>query len=97
MASPAGVKAHKRYNKLMLRRINWAEDDDDDEGAQAAAMAEPPKQPNYCRLVWEGEVREAAFDKFYVQQSKSGATAKAYLAGRSVQHYWDLAAADAGA
>jgi U4/U6 small nuclear ribonucleoprotein PRP3 len=53
-------KALKRYHKLMLRRINWAEapaaaadgagEDEEEEGGAA------DKQANSCHLVWEVRV-----------------------------------------
>ncbi|MBA0813737.1 hypothetical protein Gohar_027561, partial [Gossypium harknessii] len=50
-----GSKSIKRYGKLMLRRINWAEavNDNDDDGDEDEDEEKPP---NKCVLVWQGSV-----------------------------------------
>lgn len=51
---------NNRYEKLMLRRIDWAAaDEEEEEGDHGAMEIGEPKQPNYCRLVWQ--VRSSAF------------------------------------
>ncbi|KAM0842956.1 hypothetical protein ACQ4PT_058016 [Festuca glaucescens] len=82
-----GKKSIKRYNKLMLNRIDWAaavggEDDVEDE---------PDKPVNSCALVWQGSVGKRTFSKFSVHQCRSEAAAKKVFADASVPHYWDLA------
>ncbi|KAK1558177.1 hypothetical protein QYE76_027151 [Lolium multiflorum] len=82
-----GKKSIKRYNKLMLNRIDWAaavggEDDVEDE---------PDKPVNSCALVWQGSVGKRTFTKFSVHQCRSEAAAKKVFADASVPHYWDLA------
>ena len=82
-----GKKSIKRYNKLMLNRIDWAaavggEDDAEDEA---------DKPVNSCVLVWQGSVGKSTFTKFSVHQCRSEAAAKKVFADASVPHYWDLA------
>ncbi|PNT65801.1 hypothetical protein BRADI_3g02870v3 [Brachypodium distachyon] len=82
-----GKKSIKRYNKLMLNRIDWAaavggEDDGDEE---------PDKPVNSCTLVWQGSVVKHTFHRFSVHHCRSEAAAKKVFADASVPHYWDLA------
>ncbi|CAL5065328.1 unnamed protein product [Urochloa decumbens] len=80
-----GKKSIKRYNKLMLNRIDWAAavGDDGDE--------EPDKPVNSCVLVWQGSVAKPNFHRFTVHNCRSEAAAKKVFADASVPHYWDLA------
>lgn len=83
-----GSKSIKRYAKLMLRRIKWetAVKDDDE-----TAPGQDPVE-NKCALVWQGSVAKPNFDKFLIQQCRTEAAARKYLADAGVGHYWDLAA-----
>ena len=47
-----------RYEKLMLRRIDWNAGREEEEEAAEAEGGKPPRPPNYCHLVWQ--VRWAA-------------------------------------
>ncbi|XP_022743425.1 protein RDM16-like isoform X2 [Durio zibethinus] len=82
-----GSKSIKRYGKLMLRRINWAEavkeDEDGDEDEE--------KPSNKCVLVWQGSVAKSSFRKFSVHECITEAAAKKIFADAGVAHYWDLA------
>ncbi|WVZ71383.1 hypothetical protein U9M48_019975 [Paspalum notatum var. saurae] len=81
-----GKKSIKRYNKLMLNRIDWASavgDDDADE--------ESDKPVNSCVLVWQGTVAKPTFHRFTVHNCRSEAAAKKVFIDASVSHYWDLA------
>ncbi|CAM0950762.1 unnamed protein product [Alopecurus aequalis] len=82
-----GKKSIKRYNKLMLNRIDWAAA----VGAEDDAEDEPDKPVNSCALVWQGSVGKATFTRFSVHQCRSEAAAKKVFADASVPHYWDLA------
>lgn len=81
-----GKKSIKRYNKLMLNRIDWAsavaDDDADDES---------DKPVNSCVLVWQGSVAKPTFHRFTVHNCRSEAAAKKVFIDASVPHYWDLA------
>eukprot|EP00249_Psilotum_nudum_P011339 c23111_g1_i1 orf=19-3165(+) len=83
-----GSKSIKRYGKLMLRRINWvtAVKEEDEGDAKGSCRT------NQCVLVWQGSVGKPSFDKFLIQQCRTEAAARKYLADAGVGHYWDLAA-----
>ncbi|KAM2280848.1 hypothetical protein ACFX1S_041523 [Malus domestica] len=83
-----GSKSIKRYAKVMLRRINWAEavkeeEEDDD--------ADDDKPPNKCVLVWQGSVARRSFNRFSVHECMTEAAARKVFADAGVAHYWDLA------
>ncbi|XVF75442.1 hypothetical protein PTKIN_Ptkin13bG0189300 [Pterospermum kingtungense] len=82
-------KSIKRYGKLMIRRINWAEavkEEEDEEGDE-----DEEKPPNKCVLVWQGSVAKSSFSKFSVHECITEAAAKKVFADAGVAHYWDLA------
>ncbi|XVE69030.1 hypothetical protein DITRI_Ditri09bG0117000 [Diplodiscus trichospermus] len=83
-----GSKSTKRYGKLMLRRINWAEavKEEDEDGDE-----DEDKPPNKCVLVWQGSVAKPSFSKFSVHECITEAAAKKVFADAGVAHYWDLA------
>jgi len=87
------VKAHKRYAKLMLRRIDWAAPPaaEGDEAGEEEAEDEDAAPPNACHLVWQGLVAEPTFPGWRVHKSPSADAARALLAQRGVAHYWDTA------
>uniref|UniRef100_A0A251S3Z5 Putative U4/U6 small nuclear ribonucleoprotein Prp3 n=1 Tax=Helianthus annuus TaxID=4232 RepID=A0A251S3Z5_HELAN len=79
-----GGKSIKRYQKLMLKRINWAaaleeEDQDDD------------KPKNKCVLVWQGSVAKHSFHRFLVHECRTENAARKVFSDAGVGHYWDLA------
>ena len=101
-----GEKTLRRYEKLMLRRIDWndlkhggseggeggggTDDDDDDMDGGCGGGA----AKNYCCKVWTGVVKEQAFrGKFKTEEVRSEHEARRMLDDRGVGHYWDLAAA----
>ncbi|OMO69486.1 hypothetical protein CCACVL1_19468 [Corchorus capsularis] len=83
-----GSKSIKRYKKLMLRRINWAEaikEEEEDE------EEDDEKPPNKCVEVWQGSVTKPSFHRFSVHDCITEAAAKKVFADAGVAHYWDLA------
>lgn len=50
-----------------------------------------------CELVWEGVVRERAFQAFELQVVRNEAAGRQLLADRGLGHLWDLAVAHARA
>ncbi|XP_022765252.1 protein RDM16-like isoform X3 [Durio zibethinus] len=82
-----GSKSIKRYGKLMLRRISWAEAVKEEE----AGDEDEDKPPNKCVLVWQGSVAKSSFSKFSVHECITEAAAKKVFADAGVAHYWDLA------
>ncbi|KAG5239778.1 U4/U6 small nuclear ribonucleoprotein [Salix suchowensis] len=81
-----GSKSIKRYGKLMLRRINWAEAGNEDEGDD-----NEEKPVNKCMLVWQGSVAKPSFYRFSLHDCVTEAAARKYYADAGVAHYWDLA------
>ncbi|KAJ7976231.1 U4/U6 small nuclear ribonucleoprotein Prp3 [Quillaja saponaria] len=82
-----GNKSIKRYGKLMLRRIDWAtsvKDEDEDGDAE-------DKPINKCVLVWQGSVAKPSFNRFFIHECTTEATARKVFADAGVPHYWDLA------
>jgi U4/U6 small nuclear ribonucleoprotein PRP3 len=82
-----GKKSIKRYNKLMLNRIDWATAVGGDEDAEV----EGDKPVNSCVLVWQGSVAKPTFHRFTVHNCRSEAAAKKVFVDAKVPHYWDLA------
>ena len=88
-----GPKAQKRYRKLLMQRIDWADapgDDEDDEQehddeARRAAAAE------VCKLVWEGLVVKPQFRTFKVEAARAVDVARKLLKERGCEHYLDMA------
>ena len=89
-----GPKAQKRYRKLLMQRIDWADEPDDDaeeedeeedkEEARKRAASEA------CKLVWEGSVVKAHFRSFRVE-SKGLEGARRFLKEKGCEHYLDMA------
>ncbi|GAV77261.1 DUF1115 domain-containing protein/PRP3 domain-containing protein [Cephalotus follicularis] len=87
VVAEGGSKSIKRYGKLMLRRINWAEaaDEEDEEDEDGE------KPVNKCALVWQGSVAKPSFHRFSVHECMTEAAAKKVFTDAGVAHYWDLA------
>ncbi|XP_071692486.1 protein RDM16-like isoform X1 [Rutidosis leptorrhynchoides] len=83
-----GNKSIKRYQKLMLKRINWAaavkEENEDEDG-------DDEKPTNKCVLVWQGSVAKPSFHRFLVHECRTETAARKVFADAGVVHYWDLA------
>lgn len=48
-------------------------------------------------LVWQGNVKAKAFDKFSLQDAASEDNGRKWFEGKGLVHYWDLCAAAAPA
>lgn len=93
VAVEGGSKSIKRYAKVMLRRINWAEavkEEEEDEEEN------DDKPPNKCMLVWQGSVARPSFNRFLVHECMTEAAGRKFFADAGVAHYWDLAVNFAG-
>lgn len=54
LAHPPTYNPCGRYQKLMLRRINWNQGrEEEEEAAEGGDPAKQAKPPNYCHLVWQ--------------------------------------------
>ncbi|CAE6076384.1 unnamed protein product [Arabidopsis arenosa] len=63
-------KAIKRYEKLMLKRINWGKADEEED------EEEEENGGNKCWLVWQGSVEKPSFHRFHVQECLTKSAAK---------------------
>uniref|UniRef100_A0A7S0T3W0 Uncharacterized protein n=1 Tax=Mantoniella antarctica TaxID=81844 RepID=A0A7S0T3W0_9CHLO len=88
-----GLKSVRRYEKLMMRRIDWnikldaaaAEDQHEDEEEDGAE--------NKCTCVWKGTSPKMAFKKFRFETLRTEAAARKLLADMNLAHFFDAAAA----
>ncbi|KAJ1930605.1 U4/U5/U6 small nuclear ribonucleoprotein prp3 [Tieghemiomyces parasiticus] len=99
-----GAKSLKAYKKLMLRRIQWdmdpgdsdsGSDDDEEDGNRkdktAGLAATQPSGPNYCALIWEGQITERRFKKFTLRLCPTDERAMTCLAYGQADQFWTLA------
>ncbi|TPX46110.1 hypothetical protein SeLEV6574_g03406 [Synchytrium endobioticum] len=99
-----GPKGIKKYKKLLLRRIKWGdngvgpvkdeEDDDEEEEEEDDGELDNisgKKGGNQCVLVWEGEVKQRAFERFVFFKAPTEGRAREILEPKQVMHYWDAA------
>ena len=89
-----GIKSVRRYEKLMMRRIDWnartdvdgaTEYDDDTPLGEEAA--------NKCTCVWKGTSPRPNFTRFKFETLRTEAAARKYLADINLAHHFDAAAA----
>ncbi|KAK9074874.1 hypothetical protein SSX86_003193 [Deinandra increscens subsp. villosa] len=88
VAVEGGTKSIKRYQKLMLKRINWAaavKEDYEDENNDG-----DEKVKNKCVLVWQGSVARPSFHRFLVHECRTENAARKVFSDAGVGHYWDL-------
>ncbi|EDV25736.1 uncharacterized protein TRIADDRAFT_37477 [Trichoplax adhaerens] len=81
-----GPKSLKKYKRLMLHRIKWNED--------VIAKQDSNKSEerrNKCCLIWEGQVKEKAFNDWRFKSFTTEIAAREHLKKYGVEHYWDLA------
>ena len=92
-----GPKAQKRYRKLLMQRIDWAEvmeedeeEEEEEEDAGDRAEARRRAAAAACKLVWEGLVVKSQFRSFRVE-SKGLEGARRLLKEKGCEHYLDMA------
>ncbi|ONH99665.1 hypothetical protein PRUPE_6G042200 [Prunus persica] len=83
-----GSESIKRYAKVMLRRVNWAEAVKDEEEVDDDVNNDKPA--NKCVLVWQGSVARPSFNRYSVHECMTEAAARKIFADAGVAHYWDL-------
>lgn len=90
-------KALKGYKKLLLRRIKWDVVSDDgvakpfeDAAGTSTEGAAEGDASRYCRLLWQGAVKDRAFKQWKVYPCKSEAEVKKILSDRNSEHYWEM-------
>ncbi|TDZ36169.1 U4/U5/U6 small nuclear ribonucleoprotein prp3 [Colletotrichum trifolii] len=97
-----GEHGIRKYKKLMLNRINWAENTPSREGTSQQhgrdwLVAENDKgdlkdmSQNECKLVFEGEEKMRAFRKWGSKVCESDAEAKDALARAKMDNFWAIA------
>jgi U4/U6 small nuclear ribonucleoprotein PRP3 len=87
------AKSLARFERLMLRRIKWGnnddkadEEDDGDGDGEGDSMEQP-----LCKKVWSGVVGEAKnFRKFFWESCTSEEQARKFLASKESENFWDL-------
>ncbi|KAI8910579.1 pre-mRNA processing factor 3-domain-containing protein [Powellomyces hirtus] len=85
---PKGIKA---YKKLMLKRIDWSNQNEGDDAADGEDGGSGPKAPNECALVWEGDVKDRQFKFFRFKNLPTEQKVKEFLEKMRAVHYWDAA------
>ncbi|CAI9282359.1 unnamed protein product [Lactuca saligna] len=85
-----GGKSVKRYQKLMLERINWAAAVKEENMHEEVDDDEDDDDENKCELVWQGSVAKPSFQKFLVHECSTENAARKVFYDAGVGHYWDL-------
>lgn len=90
-----------KYKKLMCNRIDWTENTasrDSKQGQQREwLVAEDDKgalkdlTSNYCKLVFEGEVKTRVFKRWTSKVAETDAEARDYLARSKMENFWSTA------
>lgn len=89
-----GIKSVRRYEKLMMRRIDWNAQTDVD-GAMEYDDDTPlgEEAVNKCTCVWKGTAPKPSFKKFRFETLRTEAAARKYLQEMNLAHLFDAAAA----
>lgn len=88
VVAEGGSKTIKKYGKVMLRRINWANTVKEDEEDEDESVDKPV---NKCVLVWQGSVAKPVFNRFLIHDCMTEAAARKIFSDAGVVHYWDIA------
>ncbi|KAF1742357.1 hypothetical protein MXB_3463, partial [Myxobolus squamalis] len=89
-----GPKSQKRMKRLLLSRINWAEEviHSNFSKINRENIGEPEiPLYNKCELVWEGTSGYRNFKEWTFKPIESEAAAREFLTKHHVDNYWDLA------
>ncbi|KAM7298169.1 U4/U6 small nuclear ribonucleoprotein Prp3 isoform X2 [Ixodes scapularis] len=81
-----GPRQQKKYRRLMMGRIKWAEDQASADGSENGQKVE-----NRCILVWEGTVKSRSFGEMKFKVCPTECFAREHFKKHGVEHYWDLA------
>ena len=91
-----GVKSVRRYEKLMMRRIDWNAQVDGENGAEPEYDDDTPlgeEAVNECTCVWKGTTPKPSFKKFRFETLRTEAAARKYLQEMGLAHLFGAAAA----
>ncbi|KAF3765924.1 Pre-mRNA-splicing factor 3 [Cryphonectria parasitica EP155] len=101
IVAEGGQWSTTKYKKLMMNRIDWTENvpsRDAKQGQQREwLMAEDDKgglkdmTSNYCKLVFEGEVKTRAFKRWTSKVAETDAEARDALARSKMDNFWSTA------
>ncbi|XP_063849235.1 U4/U6 small nuclear ribonucleoprotein Prp3-like [Scylla paramamosain] len=76
-----GPKQQKKYKRLMMERIKWAEE----------SRSKDADLESKCQLIWEGVVSERSFGEMQFKACPTELFARDHFKKHGVEHYWDLA------
>lgn len=97
-----GLKALRKYKKLMLRRMDWdakVDNGSSQEGdekrnehieTEEVETEEANDRAKKCVLVWEGPISAAAFGEFTTASVRTQRECRYHFRKHGVEHYWDL-------
>ncbi|CAL1540677.1 unnamed protein product [Lymnaea stagnalis] len=86
-----GPKQQRKFRRLMLNRIKWAESHRRTKDVEASEDDSNVDKTNKCVLVWEGMVKTRSFDEMKFKTCPTESFAREQLKKQGVEHYWDLA------
>ncbi|XP_059166868.1 U4/U6 small nuclear ribonucleoprotein Prp3-like [Physella acuta] len=86
-----GPKQQRKFKRLMLNRIKWAESHKRVKGVEENDDDGTVDKTNRCVLVWEGMVKTRSFDEMKFKTCPTESFAREQLKKQGVEHYWDLA------
>ncbi|CAN0265460.1 unnamed protein product [Lampetra planeri] len=84
-----GPKSQKKFRRLMMNRIKWAEESNSKESDSLSSEIRRRK-PNSCTLVWEGTAKERSFGEMKFKQCPTESLAREHFRKHGVEQYWDL-------
>lgn len=92
-----GLKALRKYKKLMLRRMDWdakvdksSPQEGNERKNEEVETEEANDRTKKCVLVWEGPISTAAFGEFTTARVRSQRECRYHFRKHGVEHYWDL-------
>jgi len=80
------AKSVRRYDKLMLRRIDWSAKLNEN-----TDMDVDDEKPNKCTCVWKGSSTVHHLKRFTFETLRTEAAARRYLAEVKLDHLFDAA------
>lgn len=96
VVAEGGLKALRKYKKLMLRRIDWNAKREAEGNVEKETNQEPSAEDhgnnrdNSCLLVWEGPIASNAFKEFNITNARTQRECRYHFRKHGVEHYWDL-------
>ena len=90
-----GPKQQNKFRNLMMRRIQWKEDLKKRSILTSDEKVSEALKTNKCDFVWEGVVKYRSFPQLKPKIFQNVSLVRDYLKKLNVEHYWDLAHAEA--